>query len=631
MKFPIDLSEYRQLSLDCESPEISEKDLETLESNVSLLRDAIVFFTAYAGIKGLGGHTGGAYDIVPEVLIADAFAAKNDDVAPVMYDEAGHRVAIQYILAVLKGHLKPEDLLHYREFNKKLPGHPEKGITPGIGFSSGRLGHLWPFVNGIAMANPGKKIAVFTSDGSLQEGNDAEAARLAAAHRLNVKIIVDDNDVTIAGHPSKYMRGYNVKKTLEGHGIYALSGQGEDLKELYSRMQKAFSYKGPVAVVNKRPMAPGIPGIEGSPKAHDVIDAETAVRYLESRGRKEAADFLRSAKPQKKSSALFVGSSEETAKNRDEFGKILCGILEKYSPEERKAKFLVIDCDLEGSQGLHHIHKRFPEIYVAGGVMERGNFSAAAGFGSEKGKQGIIATFSAFLEMVISEITMARLNGSNVLAHFSHAGVDYMADNTSHFGINNLFAANALPENDNTMLYFPADADQMRAVLNKVFAQEGMRFVFSTRSPVPFILKEDGSRFFGEGYEFAPGKDELVRKGRQGAIVSYGEMLYRSLDAVERMRKEGMDIALINKPTLNVPDNEMLDMLREMPFVLVVESQNTNTGLGIRFGTWLLRRGFKGRYSHMGAVRTGQGGLEEQIPYQGLAPEHIMEKARSLL
>ena len=72
--------------------------------------------------------------------------------------------------------------------------------------------------------------------------------------------------------------------------------------------------------------------------------------------------------------------------------------------------------------------------------MERGNFSAAAGFGSSAGKQGIYGTFSAFLEMCISEITMARLNFSNVLAHFSHSGVDDMGDNTCHFGINSMYA-----------------------------------------------------------------------------------------------------------------------------------------------------------------------------------------------
>jgi len=43
-----------------------------------------------------------------------------------------------------------------------------------------------------------------------------------------------------------------------------------------------------------------------------------------------------------------------------------------------------------------------------------------------KGKQGIFSTFAAFLEMCVSEITMARLNKSNVLCHFSHSGVDDM-------------------------------------------------------------------------------------------------------------------------------------------------------------------------------------------------------------
>lgn len=55
----------------------------------------------------------------------------------------GHRVATQYLLAALEGSLPAEHLLHYREANSKLPGHPELGLTPGVKFSSGRLGHIW--------------------------------------------------------------------------------------------------------------------------------------------------------------------------------------------------------------------------------------------------------------------------------------------------------------------------------------------------------------------------------------------------------------------------------------------------------------------------------------------------------
>ncbi len=46
----------------------------------------------------------------------------------------------------------------------------------------------------------------------------------------------------------------------------------------------------------------------------------------------------------------------------------------------------VFDNDLEGSCGLVHIRKKHPEIFVRGGIMERGNFSAAAGFGASAGK-----------------------------------------------------------------------------------------------------------------------------------------------------------------------------------------------------------------------------------------------------
>ncbi len=121
---------------------------------------------------------------------------------------------LNILMAVLNGDLPKENLLNYRAANSKLPGHPELGLTPGVKFSSGRLGHMWPYINGIALANPDKVIVCLGSDGSQQEGNDAEAARLAVAQNLNVKLFIDDNDVTIAGHPSDYLPGYSVEKNF---------------------------------------------------------------------------------------------------------------------------------------------------------------------------------------------------------------------------------------------------------------------------------------------------------------------------------------------------------------------------------------------------------------------------------
>lgn len=627
MEFPIDLSKYTPLTLDLQQERLTDRQRLVLTGNIQLVRDSLVFFTALANVKGLGGHTGGAFDIVPELLIVDGFMKGSTAIHPVYFDEAGHRVAIQYMMAVLNGYKDPESLLHYREYGKGYYGHPERDEKNGVFFSSGRLGHLWSYVNGVAEADPAKTVVMFGSDGSQMEGDNAEAARYAVARNLKVKVIIDDNDVTIAGHPSQYMRGYEVAGTLAGQGLAVNVGDGEDIDALFARIRQALIADGPVALVNKRKMAVGVAGIEGSPKGHDVIAVNLAVDYLNGRGLTAAVDLLKNH-PVEKTKVTYLGSTPEMGKVRDDFGKVVCEILD--SMDSPAAKVLVVDSDLEGSCGLHHIRKNHPEVYVHGGIMERNNFSVAAGFGSEPGRLGIFGTFSAFLEMVVSEITMARLNQANVLAHFSHAGIDDMADNTCHFGINNYFADNAVAEGDLTRLYFPADTLQLRAMMKKIFGDAGLRFLFSTRSATPFILNEQGEKFFEAGYSFEPGRDEVIREGRDGFIVTYGEMVYRCLDAVEQLRAQGMQVGLINKPTLNVIDEEMLAKVGKSPFVLVVESQNSKTGLGVRYGTWLLERGLSPRYAAMGTHKIGHGGIAEQLPHQGLGVEDIKGKLLAL-
>ncbi|KAF8839515.1 thiamine diphosphate-binding protein [Paxillus ammoniavirescens] len=629
--FPIDLNKYKKLSLDPTKPQLTAEQRATLQHNIQLLRDAIVLFTATGAARGVSGHTGGAYDTVPEVCILLSLFEHSEKYLPIVFDEAGHRVATQYLLSALEGHLPAEHLLHYREANSKLPGHPELGLTPGVKFSSGRLGHMWPHVNGVAMAHRDKVVFCLGSDGSQQEGNDAEAARLAVAQKLNLKLLIDDNDVTIAGHPSEYLKGYDVARTLEGHGLKVHTVQGEDIDALWGAIASIVTYDGPAAVIAKRLMAPGVQGIEGTTHGHDVIPVNSAVKYLTARGydKSIASDILLNIKPAS-APYLYIGSTKETGANRAIFGEAVNLVLDKLSKEEAAKKVMVIDSDLEGSTGLKVIHQKHPEVFVPSGIMERGNFSAAAGFGFDADKFGVFSTFSAFLEMVISEITMARLNNCNVLSHFSHSGVDEMADNTCHFGVNSMFADNGLSDVQ-SWLYFPADPLQMVAVVKRVFFERGLRFVFSTRSKVPYILKEDGkTKYFDGDYQFVPGKDETIVEGTAGYVVSFGEMLYRSWDAVLRCRQEGLNVGLINKPTLNIVDEQTLRKIGSSPFVLVVESLNQKTGLGSKFGTWLLERQLTPKYGYIGTTKEGCGGLSEQIPYQGLDPQSIILKIKQL-
>jgi transketolase N-terminal domain/subunit len=115
-------------------------------------------------------------------------------------------------MAAFNGDIAFNLLLKYRAHGHGLYGHVERNEKMRVGFPSGRLGHLWSMVDGVALAHPDKSVLMFGSDGSQMEGDDAEAARFAVAHHLNVKLLIDDNNITCAGNPSEFMPGFDVAK-----------------------------------------------------------------------------------------------------------------------------------------------------------------------------------------------------------------------------------------------------------------------------------------------------------------------------------------------------------------------------------------------------------------------------------
>ncbi|KAJ2915326.1 hypothetical protein MD484_g5051, partial [Candolleomyces efflorescens] len=597
----------------------------------------MVLFTASGNARGVAGHTGGPFDSVVELCILLGVLAGDPDgekYVHTLFDEAGHRVPIQYMLAAFRGKIPASSLLTYRAAYSGLPGHPELN-HPSADFSSGRLGHMWPFVNGVALSEK-KTVFCLGSDGAQQEGNDVEAARLAVNFKLDVKLIIDDNNMTVIGPSRDVLPDFDIAKTLAAEGLAVFEANGEDVDAAYAAISKTIQHKGPACAILHRLICPGIEVLEGSNHGHDAISVDHAVKYLKKRGYGPEIYGILHEMQGAKDPRVYQGSSKEKEGNRYVFGHAVNACLDELAPGEAERRVTVIDSDLQLSTGLSFIRiEEHPEVFHNSsleGIMERANISCAAGFGFNNDKQGIFATFTAFSEMCLSEMTMARLNYANLLCHFSHSGCDDMADNTCHFGVNGFFLDNGLEEAPESRLYFAADAAQMFAVVKRIFWDKGLRTVFSTRSKVPYILKENSEeRFYGPDYVFEPGKDEVIRPGTVGTVVSYGDMLYRSLDAVTTLRNEGVDVGLVNKVTLNVIDEESLKQMSKTGFVLIVEAWNRKTGLGSKMGTWLIERGYHVKYSYMGTHRDGIGGTWEQIIHQGLGPEHIEQRIRELL
>src|SRR5919198_3089413 len=127
----------------------------------------------------------------------------------------GHGSMLLYSLLHLTGYdLSLDEIKNFRQFGSKTPGHPERGLTPGVETTTGPLGQGFATGVGMAMAEkiladefnrPGFPVVDhfiygICSDGDLMEGVSSEAASLAGHLRLGKLIyLYDDNGISIDG------------------------------------------------------------------------------------------------------------------------------------------------------------------------------------------------------------------------------------------------------------------------------------------------------------------------------------------------------------------------------------------------------------------------------------------------
>ena len=128
---------------------------------------------------------------------------------------AGHGSMLDYSLLYLYGYgLTKDDLMRFRQFGSKTPGHPEYGHTVGVETTTGPLGQGIANAVGMALAEanlaakynrPGFEVVdhytyAICGDGCLEEGIAYEACSFAGTHALGKLILFyDDNDITIEG------------------------------------------------------------------------------------------------------------------------------------------------------------------------------------------------------------------------------------------------------------------------------------------------------------------------------------------------------------------------------------------------------------------------------------------------
>jgi transketolase len=192
----------------------STRDLD--ESCINTLR----FLSVDAVQKANSGHPGLPMGAAPMAYVLWTRFLKHHPANPGWVDRdrfilsAGHGSMLLYSLLHLTGYdVSLEQIQRFRQWGSITPGHPERGLTPGVEMTTGPLGQ--GFGNGVGMAIAEARLAArynaagydiidhFTyaivSDGDLMEGVASEAASLAGHLKLGKLVyLYDDNRVTLS-------------------------------------------------------------------------------------------------------------------------------------------------------------------------------------------------------------------------------------------------------------------------------------------------------------------------------------------------------------------------------------------------------------------------------------------------
>ncbi|KFL51936.1 transketolase [Burkholderia pyrrocinia] len=186
----------------------------------ALCINTLRFLSIDAVQKAASGHPGLPLGAAPMAYALWMRHLKHHPANPAWFDRdrfilsAGHGSMLLYSLLHLTGYDLPLDQIgRFRQSGSLTPGHPERGLTPGVETTTGPLGQGFANAVGMAMAEaqlaacynrPGFEIVdhhtyALVSDGDLMEGVAAEAASLAGHLRLGKLIcLYDDNRVTLS-------------------------------------------------------------------------------------------------------------------------------------------------------------------------------------------------------------------------------------------------------------------------------------------------------------------------------------------------------------------------------------------------------------------------------------------------
>ena len=232
--------------------------------------------------RAKSGHPGGSLSAVEAIVVLYFHHMRHNPKNPKDPNRdrfvlsKGHAAPTLYAVLAECGYFDVKELLHLRQINCMLQGHPVCTLIPGVEASTGSLGHGLSFANGIALA--GKldqkdyRVYVMVGDGETDEGQIWEAAATASHYKLdNLTALIDRNFLQIDGSTEDVIHLESVQDRWSSFGWHVLEVNGHDIEEIIDALLTASEQKNqPTMIILNTVKGKGISFMENNIDFHGV-------------------------------------------------------------------------------------------------------------------------------------------------------------------------------------------------------------------------------------------------------------------------------------------------------------------------------------------------------------------------
>ena len=232
---------------------------------------------------------------------------------------------------------------------------------------------------------------------------------------------------------------------------------------------------------------------------------------------------------------------------------------------------IALCADLVGSLKMQDFIDENPDRFIQVGIAEANMMGTAAGLATA-GKIPFTGTFANFSTgRVYDQLRQSiAYSEKNVKVCASHAGLTLGEDGATHQILEDVGMIKMLP---NFTIVVPCDYNQTKAATIAIADHEGPVYLRFGRPSWPIFTDPEE--------KFEIGKAQKMISGTDVTIMSYGHMVWKSIEAEAILQADDISVEVINMHTvkpLDVP--AVLNTVKKTGCIVTAEEHNINGGLG---------------------------------------------------